>query len=225
MNKKGICALSLCMMVVAGSAIAEKVPYDIGNDYAPAGDCPTDGYKIFDGEGGAIPDCDPAGFSASVSTDDDGATIDDVILSVEMAHTWVGDLRVLLSYDVECDGMVDAGPAAALCRPALDGCAVDGCCGCSGEIGGLYLFSDDAALPLAEDCAALLAGCYTTAIDSENPLAVFDGLDKGGCFELFATDGACADTGSIASWSVAVANGGGTVPTENVSWGSIKSAY
>jgi len=224
MSFKGLCALSLCI-VVAGSASAEKVPYH-GDTTAPAGDaCATDGYKRFDGEGGAIPDCDPAGVSFSTATDDDGATIDDVILSAEISHTWSGDLRLWLSYDLECDGTDDVGPVAALCRAGLDGCDADGCCGCSAEIGGVYLFSDDGALPLAEDCVAVEPGCYGVAVDSPNPLAVFDGQPKGGCFTLFAADGACADTGSVASWSVAVMNGGGGTPTEATSWSALKARH
>jgi len=225
MNLKGICGLAMCLMV-AGAASAEKIPYTTGNP-ALAGDCPTDGYKLFEGGGGAIPDCTDPGFSGSVATDDDGATIDDVILGVEISHTWVGDLRVLLSYDVDCDGTAEAGPAAALCRAALDGCAPDGCCGCSGDLGGLYYFSDDGGEALGEvDCPSFIpAGCYGPAVDSEVPFAAFDGLAKGGCFDLVVQDGACADTGSVSSWVVAVRNGGGGTPVENVSWGSLKSAY
>jgi len=224
MNLKGICGLALCM-VIAGSASAEKVPYH-GNTTSPAGDaCMTDGYKTYTGTGGAIPDCDPTGITATVATDDDGATIDDVILSTEISHTWVGDLRIWLSYDVDCDGTAEAGPVAALCRAGLDGCDADGCCGCSASVGGTYLFSDDGALPLAEDCVAVGPGCYSPAVDSPNPLAVFDGLEKGGCFELFAQDGACADTGAVSTFTVAVMNGGGGTPTETTSWSGLKSSY
>jgi hypothetical protein len=225
MNIKGLCALSLCI-VVAGSASAEKVPYQGSGDATPAGSCPTDGYKRFAGDGGMIPDCDPGGLTLSLATDDDGATIDDVILGVEISHTWVGDLRVWLSYDLECDGTDDVGPVAALCRPALDGCAEDGCCGCSDDLGGLYYFSDDAAGPLGEDCPGFLeAGCYAPAIDSPAPLSVFDGQPKGGCFTLFTADGACADTGLISSWEVAVLNGSGGTPVETTTWSALKARH
>ncbi len=225
MNFRGICSLALGMVIVAGAASAEKVPYH-GDTYGPDGGCVTDGYKSFSGPGGMfIPDCDPAGVSQGVATEDDGATIDDVILAVEMDHTWVGDLRIWLSYDMNCDGTAEAGPVAALCRPGLGTCDPDGCCGCSAGVFGVYLFSDDGGVPLAEDCVAVDPGCYSAAIDSPNPFAVFDGMPKGGCFELFAADGACADTGSVRSWTVYVANGGGGTPTETVSWGHLKSSY
>ena len=224
MTVKGICALALCM-VVAGTASAEKVPVH-GDTYAPAGSCDTTDYKSFSGDGDIIiPDCDPNGASQSVATDADGATIDDVVLDVEIAHTWSGDLRVWLSYDMGCDGSAEAGPVAALCRPALSGCDGSGCCGCSAGIGGLYQFSDDAAVPLAEDCVAVDPGCYSTAVDSPAPLSAFDGMDKGGCFDLFVADGACADTGAVTSWTVHVKNGGGTVPTEDTSWSQIKAKF
>jgi hypothetical protein len=213
-------------MVIAGSASAEKVPYhtDITE---PAGSCPTDGYKTYTGSGGSIPDCDPTGITTSVATDDDDSTIDDVILSVEASHTWAGDLRVLLSYDVDCDGVDEAGPVAALCRPLLDGCAVDGCCGCSGDLGGTYMFSDDGGAVLGEpDCPGFIPpGCYGTPADSPSPFSVFDGLAKGGCFSLHAQDGACADTGSISSFTVAVRNGPGGTPTETTSWGQLKATF
>ncbi len=227
MNAKGICSVALGMVIVAGSAVAEKVPYDTG-DYTPDGDCPVDGYKLFESTAFlSIPDCDPTGVSNVIATDDDGATIDDVILAVEGFHTWIGDLRIWLSYDVGCDGAADAGPVAALCRPALGTCDPDGCCGCSGDLEGVYLFSDAGGDPMGEfDCPSFIpGGCYGVAVDSPNPFAVFDGLPKGGCFELFVADGACADTGFIASWGVAVLNGPGGTPTQDVSWGALKSAY
>ncbi len=224
MNWKGICGLALGMVVAVGTASAEKVPYH-GDTYGPDGGCDTTDYKLYTGTGGSIPDCDPAGVSFQVATDADGDTIDDVILSAELSHTWSGDLRLWLSYDVECDGTDDAGPVAALCRPGLGTCDPDGCCGCSAGVLGLYMFSDDGGIPLAEDCIAVDPGCYSPAIDSPNPFAVFDGLAKGGCFNLFAADGACADTGTVNTWIVAVKNGTGGVPTESVSWGELKSTY
>jgi hypothetical protein len=227
MNMKGICTVCLCSMVVAGAAMAAKVPVD-GGPQTPAGDCPVDGYKSYGGAGGDIPD--GAGTIVTfgpVAVADDGSTFDDVVLSLDLDHTWVGDLRIALLYDTNCDGAAEAGPVAALCRPGLDGCDLTGCCGCSGDIAGSYFFSDSAGDALGEtDCPSFIpAGCYSAAVDSPAPFAVFDGLAKGGCFWLEGTDGAGGDIAVFRGWTVYAANGGGGTPVENTTWGALKATY
>jgi hypothetical protein len=221
---------ALCSVVlVSGVATAEKIATPSTGDAIAAGDCVTDGYTPYFGSGGAIPDDDDIGFTAGVVTDDDGLCIDDVILGVDIAHTWVGDLRIWLSYDRECDGTADIGPVAALCRPNLDGCEGDGfCCGCSDDIGGLYLFSDDTSPALGEPCSDTgfaEPGCYGMAPDSPGPLALFDGEAKGGCFELYVADSGGGDTGFVEAWTVYVLDGACEVPIESTSWSTLKEEF
>lgn len=155
-----------------------------------------------------------------------GGFIDKVVLQVDIDQTWIGDLVIDLYYDVNGDGIYDAGPVSALCRPSLDGCAYDGCCGCSGDITGIYTFGDDGGAPMGEDdCpAAIPNGCYQSAIESPQTFAqAFDGLIGGGDFYLEVADGAGGDVTYFNSWGVHVynpyneilvkADGTGDVPT------------
>jgi len=215
--------LAMCMMFAAGTGLAEKVGPEAGGVFLPQGDCPTDGYKPYTGSGGPIPDGDPAGVTfGPVPVPDDGTSFIDVVVDVEMSHTWVGDINVDLSYDLDCDGQPET-TARLVCRPGQANCDPAGSTfGCNGDLGGLYRFSDDGAVELGVPCAAVLApGCYAP----NEALSVFDGLSKGGCFTLFANDSATPDPGVIPVWVVWTDNDGGGTPTETISWGSVKSRF
>jgi hypothetical protein len=221
--KKGSLILVLCMTVAAGSALAEKVPGSNGSGYVPQGDCPTDGYKSFTGSGFQIPDNNPAGAaSAPINVPDDGSTFTDVVVDLDMSHTWVGDVTVDVSYDVECDGVGDAS-ARLICRPAQAACDPAGTTfGCSGDLAGTYRFSDDGAAPIGTGCPPVIgSGCYSPY----SALSVFDGLHKGGCFTVSGNDGAGGDVGGVSAIVIWTANDGGGTPTETVSWGSVKARF
>lgn len=165
-------------------------------------DCDLTNYEEHCLSGGFV-DCDSL-WLGPLQIQDDGVSIEDIILELRISHTRVGDLKVLLYYDVSCDGTPDVGPVAALCRPALDGCPSDDCCGCGSDIDGSYFFSDDASTPLGEYlCPTMIPeGCYAPAVESENPFSVFEGLPKGGCFYLKVVDGACDHPTDLAEWCV-----------------------
>ncbi len=168
-----------------------------------AGGCSLDGFETFSsGDGGSIPDYDPVGLWLGPLTIPVAlAPIDAVALEVTLDHSWVGDLTLELHYDVNGDGTPDMGPVAALCRPGLDGCD-DGCCGCSGDISGVYYFADMGSDPLGEECVSDLSpGCYSAAIESD-PFDLFRDAPRGGDFYLHVADHAGEDTGSISAWSV-----------------------
>ena len=226
MNLKAICSLTMCLTFVGTALATDKT--DIGYGSEPVReDCPLDGYDVYTIEQqAAIPDDDPDGVLIGPIETAPGGTIGDVIWGVDLEHTYTGDLRVWLYYDIDCDAVPDIGPVAGLCRAGLDGCEASDCCGCSGDLGGYYYFSDDASDPLGEfDCPdALAPGCYQTAIDSPDPLSLFDGEATGGCFWVFVADGAGLDTGTVFGATVALETGGST-PVEGVTWGEIKSTY
>jgi hypothetical protein len=135
----------------------------------------------------------------------DTGTIQDVIFFIDIDHTWIGDLRVKLRYDVECDVVVEVD-GEVLCRHSLEGCPMDDCCGCSGNLAGWYGF-DDTVASIEDICPTEFPpGCYGPDYDSSG-LDVFDGLPSGGCFYLSVSDGACADVGDVYDWEVYVLTG------------------
>lgn len=149
-----------------------------------------------------------------------------VVLAVDIDQTWIGDIVIDLYYDENGNGVYDAGPVSALCRPNLAGCAYDGCCGCSGDISGVYTFGDDAAESMGEpNCPPVIPnGCYLPAVESPSSFAgAFNGLQSGGDFYLEIADGAGGDETFFNSWGVFVvgapvelmvmADGTGDVPT------------
>jgi hypothetical protein len=211
---------ALCL-VASGTAVAQKVG-DGGDGVAEVRvDCDVTGYVAHAGTGGPIPDNEGDGvvFGPVETIDDD--SIEDVILFVNMNHTWVGDLRLWLLYDHTCDGTGDI-IGEVLCRPQLEGCEPIDCCGCGGNLDGWYAFDDDA--DSFEDLCPddFEPGCYGPDLDSVG-LEVFDYATSGGCFWLFVSDGAGQDTGEIIEWVVNVRYE--NTPVEGKSWGGVKALF
>ena len=198
--------LAACLLL-AGTAFAQKVePLEQVEitDNLVRDNCGTSGYDAYQvNPGGVVPDDDPGGvFFGPVPTVDNG-TILDVILAVNISHTYAGDLRVFVYYDVTCDGSLDA-QGEVLCRLGYDGCLPDGCCGCGGELDGWYGFDDVGAMSIEDICPSVFpTGCYGPDYDSSG-LAIFDGLPSGGCFWLWVADGAGGDEGEVFEWDVYV---------------------
>lgn len=152
--------------------------------------------------------------------------ITNVVLGIEITQTWVGDLIIDLYYDEDGDGVYDYGPVSALCRPQLDGCPLEDCCGCSGDLAGLYTFGDDGADPLGEyDCpGAIPTGCYQPAIESPAGFAAtFGGATAGGDFYVEIGDGAAGDATAFHYFSVWVCCG--TTEAGESSWSQVKVEY
>ncbi len=168
-----------------------------------------------------MPDANPAGATFGPLATAGTSTIEDVILNVNISATWIGDVRLWLLYDMDCDGYAEV-TGELLCRPGLAGCGVDGCCGCSGNLGGWYGF-DDMSASIEDACPSVFApGCYGPDYDSSG-LSVFDGYASGGCFWLFCADGAGGDATSIAGWEVYVLTA--ITPVEESTWGMVKAMY
>ncbi len=225
---------SLLVGAFALEALAEKIPND--NPFPPdnPGQCNTQTYKSRRSAqlNLNIPDADPAGVTTPpIQFVADGTTIADVVISLEISHTWVGDLNVSVSYDHDCQPATPAfGPVALLCRQQLAGCPVDGCCGCSGDLlqGGRYDFGTVGStkeLAAAGQCPlAIPFGCYRPALESQFQLDVFASLRKDGCWILSLQDGAGADLGVLYNWEVRILNQVSTA-VENATWGAIKAGY
>ncbi len=213
--------VAACLLVVS-AASADKPVEDVWTDAPDREDCLTEGYDAYlDGPGGSVPDGDPDGITFGPLVTTAGHTIQDVILYVEIFQTWMGDLRVWLLYDVDCDGNAEV-QGEVLCRHSLDGCPPDGCCGCSGNLVGWYGF-DDTAASIEDICPTEFpVGCYGPDYDSSG-LDVFDGMDTGGCFWLFVGDGAGGDATTIGGWEVYVLTE--ITPVEGSTWGNVKAMY
>ena len=168
--------LTLCVaacFILSGVALAQKpVEPDLpkGSDRL---DCITEGYDAYlGGAGGAIPDDDTLGVYFGPMPTAGTNPIEDVILYVNMSATWIGDVRLSLLYDVDCDGIPEA-EGSVLCRHTLDGCPTEDCCGCSGDLAGWYGF-DDTAASIEDQCITTFPpGCYGQDYDSTG-LDVFD---------------------------------------------------
>jgi hypothetical protein len=149
-----------------------------------------------------IPDDDPAGVLHYPIETDPGYIIQDVIISVNIQHTWVGDLIIYIYYSLDCTDEYDA-EGGILCRHQLAGCPTQDCCGCSGDLEGWYGFSDTES-SIEDVCeTSIPAVCYGPDYDSVG-LDVFDGLPTGGCFWLHAIDGAGGDLGTVFAWEVCI---------------------
>ena len=192
---------------------------------APTTICPIDTYK-----GGefvasvAIPDNDPAGITIGpITFAEDGSLINDVVVDLAAAHTWVGDLVVTLTH-------VAPGGATTsvdlLNRPGVPATLF----GCSGNLvdngADKYFFGTGSLEVLGEgSCPATIpAHCYAVAPENPAGLLPFRGQSKAGEWFLFVSDNGGGDTGTIISYSVHILNDG-SVAVEPTSWGSVKSLY
>lgn len=180
----------------------------------------------------AIPDNNLGGVVVgSLTTPNDGTRFLDVIVSLRMTHTWLGDIVATLSYDETCDGAVDA-VSKFICRPARASCipTVGTDFGCASNLvaANLIYVSDASAAILGTapfSCGLstfnIPGGCYKGNANA-NPLSVFDNLRKGGCFSLHIGDNGAGDTGTISEWGVYTLNEV-IVPVASTTWGAIKS--
>jgi hypothetical protein len=206
-NMKTLVLVVAALLLIAGFALAEADPRKVENA-APATStrsygCDEEDYMCYLNLVNVdIPDDDPAGvFHYPIATDP-GYIIQDVIISANIQHTWVGDLIIYIYYDIDCDDVADV-TGGILCRHGLDDCPTQDCCGCSGDLEGWYGFSDTES-SIEDVCeTSIPAVCYGPDYDSVG-LDVFDGLPTGGCFWLQAIDGAGGDLGTVFAWEVCI---------------------
>lgn len=208
-------------------------------DYPPGAliNCDLTGYKNVSqtfAPPATVPDADPNGGTfGPITLAADGSLIQDVVLSMNMAHTWVGDLVIDLIYDLDCDPATANVSTRVLCRPRGTAagpptpCGTTVTAGCAGNLvaGSLYQWTDGIATPMAEGVCPtnIPAGCFHNSTVGGGLMAVFNGLPKGGCWSLFISDNAGGDLLILNSWQVSVLNS----PTAAVpsSWGTVKTLY
>jgi subtilisin-like proprotein convertase family protein len=135
-----------------------------------------------------IPDDNPQGISSTLSVTDVG-DIEKLELSLDIDHTWVGDLIVDLEHE-------PTGATVRLVdRPGVSG---GDTFGCSGEDIKVVL-DDDAGSAIQDDCqspSAYPEERYRPA----NALSAFAGLALTGDWILTVSDNADGDTGQLQNW-------------------------
>jgi len=124
----------------------------------------------------AIPD--PGTVSSSINVPD-GFTIDDVNVSLDITHTWDGDLDVYLT-----------SPQGTRVELFTD-------VGGSGDNFTSTTLDDECATPISSGSAPF-TGCY----QPEGTLSDFDGEDSSGVWTLELSDDYLADAGTLQSWSL-----------------------
>ena len=176
-----------------------------------------------------IPDNDPTGISTPPINFNlqPGVVVTDVVIDLEIAHTFVGDLIVTLFHD---DGAGNVLSCDLVQRPGVPQSTF----GCGGNLVGdpeaKYYFGTRADLEAIgePDCTAdIAAGCYAVAPENGvgNGLEIFRGMTVGvGTWHLEISDNAGADLGFVYNWSVHLLCET-PISVEDQSWGEVKALY
>ena len=157
-----------------------------------------------------IPDNDPAGILIGpIVFPPDSLTILDIIVDLQISHTWGGDLIVELRH---IHGTVTK--AALLMNRQGGNTDLDP--------SDKYYFAQDPTLkPIGGQGSPAPHGCYSAALGFT--LDEFKGQPKDGEWFLFVSDNAGLDFGTVFNWSLHFLNP--PVSVDAASWGSVKAAY
>lgn len=137
-----------------------------------------------------IPDDNGATSATDVIFMADAGSISDLNVSVEITHSYVGDIQVSLTH------VATGSEVILIDRPGIPiidnfGCAEDD----------ISVTLDDEALANVEDqCASPIA--ISGSFSPNNALSGFDGLELQGNWELKVTDGLNQDQGAFISWCI-----------------------
>ena len=135
----------------------------------------------------AIPDGNSSGVNQSITVPASG-TISDLNVSLDVTHTWVGDLTFTLSHNGTVVAVFD--------RPGVPGSTY----GCSGN-NILAELDDEAAASVESQCAAATPTINGT-FQPNNALSAFDGLDVNGTWTINAADNVGQDSGTLNEWCI-----------------------
>jgi hypothetical protein len=211
---KNLVVLIAGVLLVFGVAVAQvKDIDDIDVRTGPPNFPAMDGPYCSPG-GVAIPD-DDGGAAVDTITVTDSLAITDLNVSVQVQHTWVGDLRAELSHAGGCTVQLWH-------RINLDD---DSCCGCSGDDLDIVL-DDEAATSIEDaDCNTSLVPVITGDHQPGDPtpngiwptfLSDCDGENIPGDWTITVTDGAGGDTGLLLEWCLLPNDGGGVPATTGI---------
>jgi hypothetical protein len=224
-----ICLIVALAVVLVGarSAGAEKPPEAKNNEWLAPGSCPVAAHEAVKASVGATLS-DTVGTVTTAPLQFDpraGFVISDVVIGVDIQHTWVGDLVVQLRHTSSSN---DVTTVDLLHRPGVPTETF----GCAGDLVSnpedRYYFGTVLGLsPLGEaDCpSVILGGCYAVAPGAIG-LEIFRGQPVGdGHWELIITDNAAGDDGMLHLWSLHVLSEPGALSVGDKSWGSVKARY
>jgi subtilisin-like proprotein convertase family protein len=134
--------------------------------------------------GVSIPDNNPSGVDSVIVISESG-TISDLDLSLEIDHSWIGDLEVTLSH-------TPTGPVTLIDRPGVPASTW----GCN-ETEIIAILDDEGTLGSIEDaCPPTTGGRYTPI----SALSAFDGTNVNGTWTLNVVDAANGETGQLVEW-------------------------
>lgn len=126
-------------------------------------------------------------------------TIQDLNVSVDMSHAWVGDLIFTLSHDNTSVTIIDRPGAPA----STYGCSIDD----------IQATLDDEAASAVENQCARSAPAISGAFQPNQALSAFDGLSGDGDWVLQVEDAYTSeDAGTLNAWSIEICTGS-TLPT------------
>ncbi len=139
-----------------------------------------------------IPDNTPGGVDDTINVGDAFA-IGDVNVSIQVAHTFLGDLDITLTHN---------GSTASI--------IMQDACGTNAD---MDITIDDAAGDVI--CAEPLTGTFNSASLNGEGLSAFNGENSAGTWTLNVVDDAGQDSGSLLSWSLEL-DGAGAGPCDDV---------
>jgi subtilisin-like proprotein convertase family protein len=178
------------------------------------------GLITYSGTGFSIPDDNATGASSSIIVSDLGV-LTDVSITIDIAHTWVGDLVATLTRDgtqtVDLFRRVGSTSASSV--------------GYGSNLSGSYTFNDSATnnfVLTAASFSVIPSGSYRAStntfsgiLSTTNPLtslnSAFGGLNRAATWTLRISDNFVADTGSVSSWSLALTTADATTVPEPAS--------
>lgn len=151
----------------------------------------------------AIPDNDPGGVTHDIVVSSGGGfAINDLNIIIQATHTWVGDLRFVVTH-VD-SGIIDT----VIDRPGYTTTGF----GCSANNIDVELDDEGGDGPVEDMCATdpALFGSPTPF----QPLSIFDGQNIDGTWRISVIDNAGGDTGELTYWAlVAILPGSSFPPT------------
>lgn len=179
--KKVLFALALGAILVAPAMAQVKDVEQVGVRVGPSNFAPL----------GSTSDCD------------DTATVSDLQVTLQVTHTWVGDLGISLAHDGTSASIVDrpGQPASTF------GCSVD-------DVD--VVLSDGGSGSVEDACNAGVPAISGNLTPSPDALSAFNGQSLSGDWTLTILDNAGGDTGSLTGWCVAEGAGGTCCNSNNV---------
>jgi hypothetical protein len=188
---KGLAPLTILILTVLAGFLSFAAPSraqeTAGGPGCPPADSTDFGYSdALPGPLG-IPD---ESFAADCFDVFDTRTISDLDVAINITHTWVGDLKVVIRHEVT------STTVTLLDLPGVPASAN----GCSGD-NVRATFTDESSDPAETQCNAAPPAVYGFLLPAQ-ALSAFDGESISGAWAIEVFDAAGGDTGTLDSWTI-----------------------